>query len=876
MNTERPNPDELLEALQKEERKVTFGQLKVFLGLAAGVGKTYAMLEEAQSLRVKGVRVVVGIVDTHGREETKALLKQLKIVPLKKVIYKDKEFFELDVEAILALNPEVVLVDELAHTNIPGSKHTKRWQDVLEILESGINVYTTLNVQHIESLNDVIRGVTEISVKETVPDHVIDRAASIRVVDLTPDELLTRLKEGRVYLDEQSKAASLNFFQKNKLTALRELALRFAADKIDHDLRLMTLKEDSLLERKPREKFLTAISSNPHSQKLIRMTKRQSVSLDAPWVTLYVDDGRDLSEKEQDQLARNFSLARDLGAEVISTKDPRIANGIKRVVKERGITQIVVGRPLKNVFLQFIRGASLFDQLTNECEEADIHLIREEKKPPVLESKFLFSHKWNDYPLILGISFLIALLNWFILPYIDYRLVGSVFLIATFVFTLFFKKGPIFISSLFFALIWIYFFIPPNHSFAIHSEGDLALVLLYLISAVAISLLVSREKEHRKLLEKSEESTRSLYEMVNQIAVADSIEDILKFIQERFNRILDGTTEFWIRSLDKEINLEKLPLVSNSKEQNAALWSFKNGKEAGFSTDTLPLSENLYIPLKGYRETMGLLIFRPHKKQPLSTEEKNFIHTVCRQLSYYIERSFEREKNYQYQNILQVQKIQKMILDRFSYAFQWPVETIQTALKSLKEHLTKDDKKHLFHELYQMETSLEVFTKNLNNIGTIKELTEGMTPIKKMLEPVEEIINACFSHSYNHPILISIQENLPPILCDSYLIQILLNNLLINALEYSPIGTTIEVDAKKENEYLCISISDEGEGIPEEHLTTIFDKFYRLPDEPLPRIGLGLAISKTIAELHEGYLKAENRPSGGARFSLYLPYTMEN
>lgn len=873
MSMDRPNPEELLEALHKEEMKKANGKLKVFLGLAAGVGKTFAMLEEAQTLQADGVDIVVGIVETHDREETKALLKGLKIVPLKKIIYKGKEFTELDVEAIIALNPEVVLVDELAHNNIPGSKHLKRWQDVLEILEAGINVYTTINVQHIESLNDIIRGVTEVSVRETVPDHVIDRAASIRVVDLTPDELLKRLKEGRVYFDEQSKAASLNFFQKDKLTALRELALRYAADKIDYDLRQMALDEEKKFDRKPRETFLTAISSNPHSQKLIRMTKRHSASLDAPWIALYVDDGSELSDKKKDQLARNFALARDLGAEVISIKDPQISNGIKRIVKQKGVTQIIVGRPTKNFFLKYIKGSSLFDQLINECEEADIHIIKEETPPPNPERGFLFSHQWYLYFLILSISSFIALLNWIFLPYIEYKFVGAIFLITTFIYTFFFKIGPIFISSLFFTLTWIYFFIPPTPSFVINSEENIALVILYLISTIAISLLVTREKEHRKLLEKSEESISTLYEMVNQIAIAGSTESVLKFLSERFNRILNGVTEFAIKSLEDGIELDKLKLVTNSKEQNAALWSFNNGKEAGFSTDTLPLAENLYIPLKGYREVMGILIFRPHKKQALSSEEKNVIYTVCRQLSYYIERSHEREKSYHYQNLLQIQKIQKMILDRFSYAFQWPLETIQIALKTLKKYLTKDEKKKFFHEIYQMESSLEVFTKNLNNISTIKELTEGMTPLKKTLESVAEIIQDCCSPTYNHPIKITLQENLPAILCDSYLIHILLNNLIVNATEYSPIGTTIEVEAKKENEYLHISVSDKGKGIPEEYLTTIFDKFSRVPGEPLPRIGLGLAIAKTIAELHEGHMKAENRAEGGARFSLYIPYT---
>ena len=871
MTFERPNPDELLVSIQKEEKKKTNGQLKVFLGLAAGVGKTFAMLEEAHQAQKDGIDVVIGLVDTHERQETKALLEGLKKIPLKKMFYKEKEFFELDVEVIIQLHPQLVLIDELAHTNIPGSKHAKRWQDVLEIIEAGINVYTTLNIQHIESLNDMIHGITEIYVRETVPDHVIDLATSIRVVDLTPDELIKRLKEGRVYFDEQSKAASLNFFQKDKLTALRELAFKYAAAKVDYDLRQMANKE-KLLGRSLREAFLTAISSNSHSQKLIRITKRHSANLNASWLALNVDDGRKLTDKETDQLARNFALARDLGAEVISIKDSSISNGIKRIVQQKAITQIILGRPGKNFFSQFIKGAPLYDQLIDKCPNVDILLVREEKQP-TLAKNFLLISKWHAYPFILGISSLIALANWIFLNFINYRIVGVSFLIATFFLTFFFEKGPIFISSLFFAFVWIYFFIPPSSSVIIHSEGDIALVFLYLISALSMGSLVSREKKHRELLEKSEELTHTLYELANQIAIANSIPSILKFIKQRFNHILNGTTEFAIKNIDGDINLNNLDLEMNSKDQNAALWAFNNGKETGFSTDTLPLSDILYLPLKGHREILGLMLFKPQKKQVLSADEKNFIHTVCKHLSYTIERSSEREKGYLYQNMVQMQKIHKIILDRFSYAFERPLQTIQTALEALKEHLTKDEKKKFFHELYQMESSLEVFAKNLNNISTIKELTEGMTPLKKTLESVEEMIHNCFSHRSDHSIKMTFQENLPPILCDPYLIQILLNNLLVNALEYSPIGTSIEIEAFKEKEFLRISVSDEGRGIPEEYLTTIFEKFSRVPNEPLPRIGLGLAIAKTIAELHEGYMQAENRANGGARFSLYLPYT---
>lgn len=573
------------------------------------------------------------------------------------------------------------------------------------------------------------------------------------------------------------------------------------------------------------------------------MTKRLSSSLDAPWMAVHVDDGSYYTERQSEQLARNIALARDLGAEVISINDPKIVNGIKRVAKQKGITQIIVGRATQNFFLQFIKGVSLVDQLTEECKDIDIHIVREEKKQPLRIREF-FHFNWKGLPLILGLSALFALANWLLLPLIGYKMVGALFLSATLLFSLFFKKGPIFISSLFFFFAWIFFFIPPRNSFEIESEEDIALVTIYLIATLSISMLITREKEHKDILEKSEESTRALYEMVNQIATAPSTEAILKFIKERFDRILQGKVAFAIKNMEGEIDLEGIGLITNNKEQNAALWSFANGKEAGWSTNTLPLAENLYIPLKGYNQITGLLIYRPLKKQPLTTEEKNFVYTVCQQLSDYLVRSFVREKTFQHENLRQMQKIQKMILDRFSHAFQWPLDTIKAAIKNLKDSLSKDEKKVLFHEFYQLDTASEVLTKNLNNIATITELTEGMTPLKKTLQPVSELLQNVEEQPANHKVKVTIEENLPPLLCDPYLIQILLNNLMVNAMEYSPAGTLIEIDAKQDNGNLCISISDQGKGIPEEHINTIFDKFYRLPNEPLPESALALRLPK--------------------------------
>lgn len=814
-NEDRKSPDEWLEVVKKEESRAEKGRLKIFLGLAAGVGKTYAMLEEANKLNSYGVNIAVGIVETHGRQETAALLKGLREIPLKTLSYKGKEFKEFAVDKVIEVHPSIVLVDELAHNNVPGSKHIKRWQDVLEILDQGIDVFTTLNIQHIESLNDIIRTITDISVHETVPDHVIDLASSIQVVDLTPDELLERLTEGKVYFDEQSKMASLHFFKKEKLTALRELALRYAADKVDRDLRGMAVQEEKMTDWKPREKLLVAISSSPHSQKLIRVARRLAAARDATWIAVHIDDGSKLDSSKMDQLARNFALANDLGGEVITIGDSSINNGIRRIVRQRGITQIIVGRPFKPFFARFFKGFSLIDQLTTSCPDTDIHIIHEEKELSSQGAKFfvVFSKKWR----ILLIITLIGIISWFATSWISYTVVGAIF------------------SS----------------------------VILFLI-------LIAREKEHKTILEKSEESAHTLYEVAHQIATAPSITQILKLIKERLERLLDGTVEFAIKDMDGVIQWDKLSLLTNEKEQAAALWSFNSGKEAGWSTDTLPSAENLYIPLQGYHEIVGLLIYKSENKQPLRSEEKNLIYTISRQLSYYLERGINREKLYQHENLVQMQKIYKAILDRISKVSRWPINRAISATNALKHRLQA---KH-YPEIQELESSCELISKNLTDITTIAELSEGMVPLQKtkclIHELIEECVLAATSLLKEHSLKVTVEQNLPPIYIDSYLIQILLNNLIFSAIDYSDPQTPIEIDVKRVDERILITVISKGKTIPEEQLENIFDQFIRLKQEPLPLFGLGLALSKTIADLHQGILKVENSDQG-VKYSLSLP-----
>lgn len=659
---DRPNPDELLRAVSREEERGKKGRLKVFLGMAAGVGKTYAMLEDAHKLKRKGFQVVVGIVNTHGRKETAELLKGLEILPPKNLKYKGAIFEELDLEAILQQKPDFVLVDELAHTNIPGSRHVKRWQDVQELLDNGIDVATTVNVQHLESLKDVVETITGVIIRETVPDSMLESADFIEMVDLTPTELLLRLKEGKVYLGSQAEVAMVHFFQEDRLTALREMALRFAADKVDHDLRGMVSTVERRQEWKPRERLLVAVSHSPHSQKLIRTTRRFAFTLDAPWIALHVDTGGAFDEEEREMLAKNLTLARELGADVITTQDPDIAEAIQRIARQKQVTQIVVGRPPQRPFFGLFSKTSLLDRLADECKDIDVHVIR--------QSPLGTAAKTNKKKrkITLGFSYLATFglvcaftaVNLLLLPFVGYQVVGVLFLMGILLLSLVFRKGAVFFGAILYGLVWDYFFIPPIGTFTVGENEDRLLLGLYLLTAFVTGILTDRARIRKEMLIKREATSQALYEIVRQIATSPTFEEIVMGVKSRLEVILNGQVELCIKRMDNGLDMAML----QAKEQACASWVYANNKEAGWSTATLPSSKYLYIPLKGYREMVGVLAYRPFDERGISSEEKDFLFTAGHQLACYLERRFTEEVKRQLEQSEQIEKIYQQVYRR--------------------------------------------------------------------------------------------------------------------------------------------------------------------------------------------------------------------
>lgn len=879
---ERPKPEELLALAQREENRKSKGKLKIFLGMAAGVGKTYSMLESAQKLRKEGVDLVVGVVNTHNREETAKLLEGMEIIPLKEVTYKDVMLSEMDIDAILKRRPKLVLVDELAHSNVPGSRHPKRWQDIMELLDHGIDVHTTLNIQHVESLKDIIEKIVSIPIRETVPDSIVERANSIELIDLTPEELLQRLHEGKVYLGDQSVIAAQNFFQEDRLTALREIVMRFAAEKVDHELKDMYVFAHGE-GWKPRERLLVAISHSPHSQKLIRITRRLAFNLDAPWLAVHVDDGRSLKEEERDMLARNLELARDLGAEVITTADADVAEGIERIVRQRSVTQIVVGRPPKHWFFDLFRRNTLIEKLGRSCRDIDLHVIRQSLLHPEWEKY------WKTIRLYLRLNdrissylytfcFVIALacFNAFLVSYVSYKVAGFVFLLGILFLGFFVRKGPILFASLLYATIWYLFFIPPGTNERAIENEDLILLFFYALTAIFAGVLTDRAKKDKELLTKREKSIESLYEIVREIATAESPEQLLKSVKEHIGSVLGGQCEIAMKAIDNGLTVDaSKPPFNDDKERVAAEWVFQNGQMAGWSTATLPYASYLYLPLRGRKEIVGVLAYKPREEIELNIDETNFLHTVGQQIANYFERVFAEERARKLEHHQQVEKIYESILNLLANLFEGPLLTIQDGVKELKHVEAPRFTTVVAQPLEKIATSTESLGRILENILAMVNLSAGLTPVKRGKHAIDQLVRDCFEtvkKTINtHTWTCQLDVNLPEIIFDYELIELLFYNLAFHVVEYAYPDTTIEVTARVVGDYLSVAIAGEGSTIPPELVDVTFEKLYRLPTASSTGLGLGLAIAHAIAQIHNGHLKIHSRPEGGMVFAFLLP-----
>ncbi len=878
----RPDPDHLLAHVQHEEQHLTRGRLKVFLGYAAGVGKTFAMLEAAHQRLAEGRDVVAGYVETHNRRETEELVRDLKIVPRRQLEYHGTLLSELDLDAVLARRPELVLVDELAHTNAPGSRHLKRYLDVEEILAAGIDVYTTLNIQHVESLNDVVAQITGITVREKIPDGVLDEADEIELVDLPPEELVARLRDGKVYVPDQAARAIQKFFRLGNLTALREVAMRRVAERIDGQMRAYMRTRAISGPWPAADRLLVCVSPSPGSERLIHATRRLANQLNAQWFALYVEtpEHARLPEADRARLARYLQLAQDLGARIRTLPGASVAETAIEYAHKHNVTKIVAGKPMQPRWKELLSG-SIVDQIIWHSGDIDVYVMTAPARPgerdevPSLRPR----RPWRPYLVSLALVTAVTLLARPLVPTVSPTNVAMLYIAAEIIAAIYLGGGPSALAALLGVLAFDFFCVPPQLTFAVaDSQYVLTFIALFLVGIV-ISTLMDRIRNQAEVARRREVQATELAELASDLAAAAGVDAIvhalLSHVSETFGReaavLLPEETGLAVHALTPDLALDEDELA-------VADWALKHGQPAGRGTETLPAAANRHLPLKTPQGVLGILSVRPaDSATPMLPEQRRLLEAFASQAALAMERAELAEHARQIQILQATEKLQSALLNSISHELRTPLVAITGALSSLKEedsHLNDAERRSLASDGYEEAERLNRLVGNLLGMTRIEA---GALRVHSEPSDVQEIIGISLervaSQLAGREVQVAITPELPPVMMDPALIVQVLVNLLDNAVKYSPAGAPITMEASEAHVgQLQIAVADRGGGIPPEDLDRVFDKFYRVnrPDN-VSGTGLGLSICKGIVEAHGGRIWAENRVGGGLKVVITLP-----
>jgi two-component system, OmpR family, sensor histidine kinase KdpD len=880
----RPDPDMLLDSLKKEEEKSRKGKLKIFFGMCAGVGKTYSLLESAHKAKKDGIDIVIGLVETHKRADTQRLVEGLESIPLDEITYRDTSFIEMNLDAILKRNPRLVLVDELAHTNIPGSRHVKRYQDVLEILDNGIDVYTTLNVQHLESRSETVKQIIGISIKETVPDSIFERADGIELIDITPEELLQRLAEGKVYTGEKSQQAITNFFRQGNLTALREMALRLTAERVDYQLRDYKIEKKIEGVWKSGQRLMVAIGPSPYSAQLIKWTRRLAYTQEASWITVYVETDPNISEKNRNILTKNFNLAKELGSEIITTSGIDVVNTLIQCARENNVTQIIVGKSRGNKFSQ---GKKIIEKLLKQSGDIDIYVVGGEKhheKKNVISTlmpKIVSSPQSGikQYLLALSVILAISFLSYIIKDEIGYQTVSLILLFIISLMPLFnVGRGPIILSALLSAVTWDYFFIPPQFTIHIGKPEDFLMFAMFFILAFVNGITTSKLRTQEKFVRHREEKTNALNNLLKKLSGAISINDVSEIAVKAIKSSFGFDTIIFYASEDKKLSAQPHDASNftiTDKEWYVAQWSYKNGKKAGKTTDTLPFSETLFIPLVGTRTTFGVIGINIIEEKDLGFEQKSFLENFVAQIVNAIEREYLNELAKNSFLLSESEKLYKTLFNSISHELKTPITTIIGAASSLADDNISSNKEVSKYLIKEINIASERLNKLVENLLDMTRLESGQLKIKLEWNDISDLINNVLKRIGKEGIKsrINLHPGLPVPLFkfDFGLLEQALINIIHNCITYSPEDSEINIYFAEDNSYCIIKINDDGPGFPPDSLNKLFDKFYRVPGSKTGGTGLGLSIAKGFIEAHNGTIAAGNKESGGAEFIIKIP-----
>jgi len=874
----RPDPDDLLASLMSEEEKSRRGKLKIFFGMCAGVGKTYTMLQTAHIEKLKGSDVVIGYIETHNRKETQELTEGFEIIPRISYDYKSTLIQEMDLDAIVARKPRIVLVDELAHSNAPGSRHVKRYQDVLEILENGINVYTTLNVQHLESRSDTVAQITGKIIRETLPDEIFENSDEVELVDLTPEELLQRLSEGKVYTAERSREAIENFFRKGNITALREMALRLVADRVDKQLHDYMQNKGIKGPWKSGLHLLVAIDYKQQSTRLLRWAKNLSYSMGGQIQALYVETTHNLTIKERQQLDKNINLAKQLGIRVRINTSSDIVKAVIDYAQKENITHIIVGKPRVRNLLSMGRFGNYVDKIIRYSGNIDVYVLgsdshaRDNYKGKL--SIPAFTSNFTQYLIISLCVFISSGICYALKNYIGYQSVSFVLLFLVSISAIFYGTGPILMAAVLSAFIWDYFFIPPQFTFHVEKPEDILMLIMFFIIALLSGVLTSRVRRQEKKIRIREERTNALYQLTKDLTKITGPGEVTKIATAYIKKYFQLDCSIFIKNTFDTLEIQTLPgsgIQINQNEMSVADWVFKHSAKAGKFTDTLPSNGCTYYPLKGDFENMGVIAITP--ESVFTHGEEQFWEAFLSQISSKYEREFLRESTKRTYLISESEKLYKTLFNSISHELRIPVATIVgTSDTLLEQEYPKETRIKLYTEINTASIRLNRLIENLLNMSRLE--SGHITPhpdwcdVNDLANKVTESLS---EELKGFKMSVIIPEKMPLVFIDFGLVEQAVHNLVLNSTQHAPGGSQIRIKFFFDDGFMIIQVMDRGPGFQDAELPSLFNKFYRGGNAKAGGTGLGLSIVKGFVEAHKGSVVADNRKNGGALFTIKIP-----
>jgi two-component system sensor histidine kinase KdpD len=887
---QRPDPDLLLAKVNRQELEARRGKLRIFFGSSAGVGKTYAMLVAARKLASEGRVVLIGVVETHGRAETAALLDGLEVLPPKSVEYRGKTLLEFDLDGALARHPQLILIDELAHSNVPGTRHPKRWQDVDELLAAGIDVFSTLNVQHLESLNDVVGGITNVRVWETVPDKVFDAADEVVLVDIPADELLARLKAGKVYA-QQAEHAAQHFFRKGNLMALRELALRRTADRIEGDVQAYRVDRSIESVWKTGTALLTCVGPDADAERVVRAAARLAGQLNTEWHAIYVETPglQRLAPAKREKILANLNLAQQLGATTAVIASAEIAESIVEYARTHNLSKLVIGRdPIRRLWPWQRSSGQKLALLAPDIDLIEIGRAENSAEDSGRERALLprgSDPESNDRRKVKRARYVWAAISCVVVTLISVPLaehfensnIVAIFILAVVLVGVRLGRGPAALAAVLNVCAFDFFFVPPRLSFAVSDVQYLLTFFIMLAVGLITGQLTAGLRFQARVASHREERAGSLYEFARDLSGAVQVEQVVKISDESIQRTFRASAALLLPDAGGRL-LATGPATSTglTVEIGTAQWAFDRGQPAGFGTDTLPGSEVLYIPLRAPTKARGVLAVKAHNRRMLRIpEQRQLLDTFAALIAIALERVHYVGVAQDALLRMESERLRNSLLAALSHDLRTPL----TVLVGLAESLALTAPKL---SGAQMETAQAIqdeahrMSTLVSNLLDMARIESGEVKLNLQWQPLEEVVGAALEAArgmmQRHSVVVQLPRDLPLVKFDAVLIERVLVNLFENVSKYTPPGCTVTLSAQVIGDQLSVSVADNGPGLPAGREEAVFQKFTRGERESsTPGVGLGLAICRAIIESHQGKITGSARPGGGAIFTFTLP-----